>query len=366
MHPSPSLRLWFGVMVLSFVVLWSFLTPKRTGEFSSQVAPSADPVPQAIKLPAAPAPDAKPRLKCLDLFQSACLRRGITSDPSGDVQPNVRGEIEALRLYEEIIHEHPDWTSDQVDEKLVNLIYTERRRLKMLDTFAWVKVEMKRVIDSQDEAILATTLKKKLKQRIDSTILELPPPASLYEAEPDLFTKNEIYFETSSGGRRIIRVGGAYLLTVKSWFNRVFTLSHELSHAIDPCELKAAKIEPAAYRRLARCFWQSKVISKDPERLRCENKNQLGEAFADWMATQVTALAMDKYREKLKTPEDRLHAAINSIRDLCDQETWIGESDNEVYPEPAIRIGRIFASHPRIRNSIQCEVTPDERPYCTF
>lgn len=363
MHPSPSLRLWFGGMVLAFVVLWSFFNPKK----DQGGAPSANRVPQApqaAQLP--PTAEIKKTIKCRDLFQVACLRRGITSDPSGDVQPNVRGEIEALRLYEQIIHEHPDWTSDQVDEKLVTNIYTERRRRKMLNTFQWVSTEMKRFIDNQADTVLSPAAKAKLKERIDSTSLELPPPASLYEAEPDLFTKNEMYFESLESGRRVIRVGGAYLLTVKSWFNRVFTLAHELSHAIDPCELKAAKIEPAVYRRLARCFYQNKIISKDPERLRCEQKNQLGEAFADWIATEVTAAAMEKYKQKLKSSDDNLHAAINSIRDLCDQEAWVTESDSELYPEPGIRIGKIFAENPKIKSILKCEASPDERPYCTF
>ncbi len=364
MHPSPSLRLWFGAMVLAFVVLWSFFSPRR----QTSSAPGANlitPPSPAIQLPSTAVPETK-RMKCRELFQAACLRRGITSDPTGDVQPNVRGEIEALRLYEQIIHEHPDWTSDQVDEKLVRNIYTERRRKRMTEAYGWVVQEIKRVIDSQTNSVLSPSLKAKLKERIDSTSLELPPPASLYESEPDLFTKNEMYFESLESGRRVIRVGGAYLLTAKSWFNRVFTLAHELSHSIDPCELKAAKIEPASYRRLARCFYQNKIVKIEPDRLRCDQKNQLGEAFADWMATEVTARAMERYKEKLKTPEDNLHAAINSIRDLCDQEPWVAESETELYPDPTIRIGNIFAENPKIRAILNCEGTSDERPYCSF
>ncbi len=366
---TPSIRLWFGVMVFSLVLLWGLLGRDKIGndtETSASVsAPSARDT-QSQSQAAPPTEIIRAKMHCQDLFHTACQRRGITSDPSGEVQPNIRGEIEALRLYEEIIHLHPDWTSDEVDEELVKNIYTDKRRRKLLDTFQWVVQEIKRIIEQQPVTIFSADLKKKLKARIDSTFLELPPPASLYSSEPDLFTKNEMYFESLQNGRRVIRVGGAYLLTVKSWFNRVFTLSHELAHSIDPCELRASHIEPAAYRRLARCFHQKKIVQGDSDRVLCSTKNQLGEAFADWVATEVTAHAMERYREKFKNHEDQVHAAINAVRDLCDQEFWVTEADREIYPDPAIRIGKIFAENPKIKSFLNCEEVPNESPYCAF
>ncbi len=367
MHGRPQLRLWFGVLVLSLVVLWSLLATKPRGELPSGIVSAGGGTPTAApRTPSAEAPSAKSKMKCADLFQLACLRRGVTVDPSGAVQPNVRGELEALRLYETIIHDNPEWTSEQVDEELVKKIYTERRRTIMLETFRWVAREMKRVIDHKPDNVLTRAVKKKLKQRIDTTYLELPPPASIYASEPDLFTKNEMYFESLENNRRVIRVGGAYLLTAKSWFNRVFTLSHELAHAIDPCELRADKIDPAAYRRLARCFYQQKIILKDPEQHRCGTKNQLGEAFADWMAAEITATAMEHYKERLKTHDDIVHSAINAVRDLCDQESWVAEGDTDLYPDPAVRIAKIFAHNPKIQKFLQCEVDTNEMPYCSF
>ncbi len=367
MHGRPQIRLWFGVLVLSLVVLWSLLSKKPKHEIPTGLvsvgAPAA--VPRTPTTEAAPVKPAK-LMKCAELFHHACTRRGITADPSGVVQPNVRGELEALRLYETIIHENPEWTSDQVDEDLVKKIYTEKRRTIMLDTFRWVAREMKKVIEQYPDTVMTADIKKKLKRRIETTSLELPPPASIYETEPDLFTKNEMYFESLESKRRVIRVGGAYLLTAKSWFNRVFTLSHELAHSIDPCEVKLAKIEPAAYRRLARCFYQQKIIQKDPELHKCGTKNQLGEAFADWMAAELTAVAMEHYKVKLKTHEDILHSAINAVRDLCDQESWVAEGDSDLYPDPAVRIAKIFAHNPKIKKLLQCEVDSNEMPYCSL
>lgn len=345
------------------VLLGSFLASRGARTVSTAPSPvGGDPIP--------PAPDgaAPPREgpNCRDLYALACGRRDVTADPSGVVQPNVKGEIEALRLYEEIIHQNPGWTSDQVDQALVEKIYTERRRKRLLETFAWVMGRMKNLVERQPTSVFTPLVKKQIKERLENTVLELPPPASLYASEPDLFTKNEVYYETLEGGRRVIRVGGAYLLTAKSWFNRVFTFSHELAHAIDPCELQSAKIAVPAYRRLAGCFYKQGITRISAEALNCGQKNRIGEAFADWIAAEITADALQTFEPKFKTPEDRVHSAMNAVRDLCNQESWIVESESESYPEPHIRIGIIFGRHPRILQTLGCAPPPDAPPYCAF
>src|SRR5687768_2237610 len=89
-------------------------------------------------LPVAAAPGGAPasepaRFSCRNFYHLICGRRRPAADPTGIVQADVRGEVEALRLYEKILHENPTWTSDQVDEELVKAIYTDRRRRKLID-----------------------------------------------------------------------------------------------------------------------------------------------------------------------------------------------------------------------------------------
>lgn len=322
-----------------------------------RVSPGADPTPY-------PSPG-HPEI-CEHFFQLVCARRDVTADPTGNVSPNVRGEVEALRDYEKIIHEHPGWTSDQVDDELVKEIYTDRRRKHLQETFDWVLVMEKEFIDRQPPTVFTPAVKAKLKERLSATKLELPPPAALYETEPDLFTKNEIYYETLGDGRRVIRVGGAYILTAKSWFNRVFTFAHELAHAIDPCELESIPLELPAYHRLAACFSKHGIVHKSMEPVKCGEKNRLGESFADWIAAEITSEALVQRTAKFKNFGETLNSAINSVRDLCNQESWLDESESELYPEPHIRIGVLFAKNPRIAHLLGCAIPEGKDSYCTF
>ncbi|MCX6104160.1 MAG: hypothetical protein NT000_13010, partial [Proteobacteria bacterium] len=57
-------------------------------------------------------------LLCEHFYQTACAPKEVIHDPTGSVQPDIKGEVEALRLYETILHEHPDWSNDQIDEEL--------------------------------------------------------------------------------------------------------------------------------------------------------------------------------------------------------------------------------------------------------
>lgn len=281
-------------------------------------------------------------------------------DPTGLVQPDVAGEVEALRIYETIIHQHPKWTSAEVDEALVKEIYTERRRKRLMETFQWVKGAMIRAIDKEP---IAFTLKRKLKDRIRSTELQLPPPASIYASEPELFTKNDVYYGSFPNGVRAVRVGGAYVLTAKSLFNKIFTFAHELAHAIDPCDLKSLGVSLAPYGKLLQCFhrmgwsFQDKMKSVDS----CLGESLVSEVFADWMATQITADVIRQYQSKFKKPEDVLYSVINSVRDLCHQESWL-EQDLRAHPSPQKRISSIFGYHPGIRALLGCQPVS----YCAF
>ena len=300
---------------------------------------------------------------CDDIYRNICSKRGVTRDPTGVVRPDVDGELQALRAYEEIIHKHPDWSSEQVDEELVAQVYTPKRRERIESAYRWVQGAIERHIDSQPASVFTSIEKAQLKSRIRKTELQLPPPVSVYEDEPDLFTKNDVFYERLSDGKTRMRVGGAYILNAKSWFNLVFTVAHEFAHAIDPCELKNANLTIPAYKRISSCFLASGLIATPPGRHECGESDQLSETFADWMAVQVVSEALRSYAPELQGPH-LINAATNSVRDLCEQEEG-AELDLGQHPSPEIRIDRIFGQSPRVREILGCTQS-EHNNYCGF
>jgi hypothetical protein len=300
---------------------------------------------------------------CDNIYQLVCQHVGNTHDPTGSVQPDIEGERQALRLYEDIIHQHSNWTSKQVDEELANQIYTAKRRTRIESAYRWVKQAMKNLIDGQPAHIFQAKDKELIKARLKKTELQLPFPASVYSDEPDLLTRNEVYYERRSDGQLRLRVGGAYVLIAKSWFNLVFTLAHELGHAIDPCEIKAAGISLQAYERISTCFIQTGLVALDKNRSECGANDQLSETFADWLAVQITIEALKIFATEFHGTQV-INAARNSVRDLCEQDMDTKELDIETHPHPQIRINQIFG--PPIRSFLGCPTDIEAKPYCNF
>jgi hypothetical protein len=298
------------------------------------------------------------------MFRSVCQRKGESRDPTGIVHSDAEGELQALRAYEDIIHRHRDWSSDQVDDELVQTIFTPKRRARIESTYAWVEKSIEAFINRQPDTVFSAAEKKILKQRVRSTTLQLPPPASVYADEPDLLTKNDVFYERAANGGMRMRVGGAYLLSAKSWFNVVFTLAHEFGHSIDPCELKVAKVAIPAYHQLASCFLKQGVIAARPNRRECGENDQLSETFADWIAVQVVSEALAHYATEFHDPISLTNAAANSVRDLCELEE--GEFETLLHPSPETRIERIFGRNPAIRHTLGCEDVVSDTPYCDF
>jgi hypothetical protein len=313
-----------------------------------------------------PATDpAKPTSVCEDFYRSVCMKKGITKDPSGTVARDFEGELQALRMQEQIIHLHPEWTGKQVDDELADIIYTPEKKKRFQSAYNLVKKTLKKIIDRQPDTVLNPKIKKILKKRINDTYLELPPPAALYADEPDLFTKNDVFYERTQDGHTRMRIGGAYLLTVKSWFNMLFTMGHEFAHSIDPCEIKALGLHIEAYDRLTSCFMQNGLIAKTPERAECGEKDQLSETFADWFGVQVTADALRAFSTEFKGPQV-INAAKNAVRDLCEQDEIPAENSYDFHPPPEVRIEKIFAQQPEIREVLGCPATLPSTDYCHF
>jgi hypothetical protein len=302
---------------------------------------------------------------CRNFYQMVCDDSKVVTDPTGSVHPDIKGEVEALRLYEMILHEHPNWSNEEVDAELVNRIYTPKRRKMLEDIYQWVQTRMIRFIEKQPKANFPSELKMDLVERIKSIKLEIPPPASLYANEPDLFTKNDVYYEGISKERRVIRVGGAYLLSAKSWFNRVFTLAHELSHVIDPCELTKQLYQMQGYQRLLSCFKETRLITKEQFEDNCRSNQFVGELFADWLATQIAIQALELYSTKFKDNEQIANSVINSVKDLCHQESWLIDEANS-HPPSKDRIEKIFGQHPSLQLLLGCSGDNIKHHYCSF
>lgn len=332
------------------------------GTHSSRIP---DPTPPADALTsrapsAQPSPTGEPEY-CRSLYKVICQKRGVTRDPTGIVRPDVDGELLALRMYEDIIRHHPDWPSDKVDEELAQQIYTPKVRVRITAAFKWVESAMERLLERQSASTFSPEEKAALESRLKRVELQLPPPVSLYADEPDLLTKNDVFYERIADGHTRLRVGGAYFFTAKSYFNLIFTLGHELAHSIDPCEVRAApSLSIHSYARLTSCFLDTGVIARRPDRVECGANDQLSETFADWMGAQITAEALKSFALEFHGPQ-LLGAVTNAVRDLCEPDAGSeDELDLEFHPSPEIRIDRIFGQNAQIREILGCAPAPVE------
>ncbi len=302
---------------------------------------------------------------CENMYFLICQKPGIARDPTGSVHPDIEGERQTVKLYEEIIHKHRNWNVEQVNEELVQKIFDPNRRARILSAFTWVKHSLEHFIEQQPETVFNSIEKLQLKTRVHKTTLQIPPPASIYSDEPGIITKNEAFYERTSNGQMRLRVGGAYLFIAKSWFNLVFTLAHELAHSIDPCEIRTVRESFPAYDHLQACLIQNRIIATSPSRSECGENDQLSETFADWFAVQITAIALQLYSTEFDHSQI-LKAARNSVRDLCEQDDDINEIDTDLHPSPHMRIDQIFGRNPEIRRLLGCGPAPKAAAYCQF
>jgi len=310
---------------------------------------------------------------CHDFYSYVCQHheplKGDGRDPTGLVRPDVEGERIADGFLKDIIQKHPDWSSDQIDEELVKEVYTPERTARVQAAFRWVQTRIVHLIESQPEHVFTSREKREIIARVKRTELQLPPPASNYADEPDLFTRNDVFYERTPEGQLRMRIGGAYLFTAKSWFNIVFTIGHELGHSIDPCEIRQARLSYPAYDRLTACFLRTGLVQTSNTRSECGENDQLSETFADWIGTQVSAEALKGFSAEFHGAQ-LINATANSVRDLCEQDDdndQNEELDTSNHPTPEVRIQKIFGNQPAIRTILGCAVPESsDFQYCSF
>lgn len=300
---------------------------------------------------------------CQDPYQSTCDQRWPSVDPSGQVRPDVSGEVRALRLMRKMVQKNPDWTADQVQENLAIMIYTDQRRERAFKVFEWAKSQILQWIAEKSD-VFNKIERQALIERIQSVTLNMPPPASEYAEAVDLITKNAVYYERTSTGELRLRVGGAYLMSTTSWYNMVFTFAHEIAHSIDPCEMKNFGLVPRSYQPLIQCFVERDWVEED--RRNCGSLEQVSEVFADWVASEIFSRALSQWSVDY-SPEEKIKAAINSTRDLCEQSIE-GQSLNLSYhQDPQTRIGQILGLRPQIQTILGCpDLQAKSFQYCSL
>lgn len=310
------------------------------------------PVPQ----PSVDAPQA-----CADFHSWVCDDTTVRRDLTGQVGRDEEGEAEAESLLEGIEEDHPDWSESERNGELVRAIYTAERVARLEAAFRWTRQTLERFLEKQPLTTLTADERAFLKDSIHSVRLDLPTPESPYSEDPDLLVETRVYFEKQTDGTQRIRIGGGYLLSVNSWFNWVATFAHELGHAIDPCELRAAHRSLPAYDRLSACLIRSGTVKLHRARSECQEHDQLAEAFSDWFASQAVYEALRTSRPELDSAGLRV-AIRNSVLDLCDREVPFLETLTGSYPSPRMRIQGIYGAHPGLRQMMGCA----PRPGCSF
>lgn len=288
---------------------------------------------------------------CGDPYQVTCSRRFPSYDPSGHVRPAMRGEVNALRHMQRIIRENPSWSSDRVQAELAQAIFTPQRRERTFQVYRWARNQIIDWIEEQTPHVFSSSEAEILKNRVESLSLELPPPLEVYSDALDLITKNAVYYERTPSGKLRIRVGGAYLLNSTSWYNIVYTLAHEIAHAIDPCELNHIRSIPESYHGLIECFIEVGWVEE--ERSRCGPFEQTSEVFADWLASKILTRAMRQWSSEYSA-EETVSAVINSTRDLCEQSLEESSLNLSYHQSPDVRIRSILGGSPELQTFLGC------------
>ena len=299
---------------------------------------------------------------CENAHGTTCSTQWPSRDPTGRVLADAAGEVLALRQLRDLIRIHPTWSTAQIEERLAEKLYTPARKKLIQNAFDWVIKHLSEEISSRPATLLSDGEKRQLMERLARIQLEMPPPASVYADAPDLLTKNTVYYERTSSGELRLRVGGAYLINATSWYNLIFTFGHEISHSIDPCEARQAGIVPTIYQNLTQCFVSMGWV--DSRHAACEKGEQVSEVFADWVATELAAKALEESGRSYSASE-KTQSAINFARDLCAQTSSPDYLKSFTHQLPQVRIGSIIGQSPSVRKVLGC-ARPVVRGYCNW
>jgi len=294
--------------------------------------------------------------RCRRLFQEFCEKKpdfGIATftDPTGEVWLDSESEA-AIK------------DANQADNRWIGFVFSTPRLKRVTEVERWVKSELTLWIQSQPDGVLKSRDKQELIWRIRATRVDFPHPVRGYPDDPELILHSQAQYErvgNSPRSARRLRFGGAYILGTSSRYNLVFTIAHELAHAIDPCELRSTGWAIPAFDRLAACFTSAGLSATPQNRVECRRNDQLSETFADWVAVQMASRALSHWGSEYPEPQ-RWASVGNSVRDLCEEED--GPAAQETHPNAQTRIEKILGTNPGIREFLGCPAS--KTPACSL
>lgn len=162
------------------------------------------------------------------------------------------------------------------------------------------------------------------------------------------YTENEM-------GEGKVQFCNGLLLRGDSEFMIVETLAHELSHSLDPCHFSTgSKGHP--FQSVLACLRSPKsvnAIAKGTSREECISHDQIGEAFADWMAAEILPRYM---ATKGKVGASKARAGYaNAVKITCG-----GEANRvfNVHAQSKRRIDALLMTQPLVREHMDCRLAP--------
>lgn len=185
----------------------------------------------------------------------------------------------------------------------------------------------------------------------------------------EFFTPNAFYHPQ----RNSLQICQATLLSVDSEFAMAGLIAHEMSHAIDPCHIESlAKLDPnfkgnrsekisdsmSPYKNLLACFRDKEKIGAiwSPDLIYdfegahnyCGNRDQVVEAFSDWLSVKVVANHMSE-KPALKR-ENYQKGYGNMFRIAC----HFSEGESPSHLSARARVEKILLQNPTVRKQIGC------------
>lgn len=176
-----------------------------------------------------------------------------------------------------------------------------------------------------------------------------------------------------------------------SLFSFIQAVSHEVAHAIDPCNSQkinlglgetkplwkpsnqsiAAQIAAFPFGPLS-CLASSQSVGiglddqreqlKEPKNL-CETL-RLNEAFADHWASEILAKYWKKYSQKMSL-KSRIHAAANVYAPHCHSKVSPAEGHWNIHPNVPTRLDWILLLQPEIREFLRCTTANQSKVFCS-
>lgn len=282
--------------------------------------------------------------------------------------------------------------TDELETKVRDKVFPQVRRL---------------LIESVAKNVSDPELRKKLVGKIKSIRYEgsnCSEDMTGVESISGLMIPNAFYHPTKNIFKYCIGMGALN----QSEFQLAYVIAHELTHSIDPCCIgvgpkeytfqykKDASLEQAQGQHPfggvlaclrtkesvgARNFLvestasyypglaaTSGMLGQSPKFEDFCNQDQIGEAFSDWMASEITPEYIESMHPSLNKDQMRIGYS-NIFRGGCspgsDVENTHVSFMPDVHPESKARINNVILMQPKIRAQMGCSKTVEGRKYCS-